>query len=411
MASQSLDALLRSDGDAVFDLSNDPFDTTFDLGTWDGPTLVRAIRESKAAELPWWKLDAMNKFVAQVFRAVNSRKDETVLKLLPGFLAQLALSHDRLRSSFPSDVLLSTTTMWDHIRGHIQDETPHMSRYSNSIFKTMLPNALHTLDWAEKEHLRCVLQVIAIGITSDPSTSITLISKDDDKVGAIGKCLEVPDFQTQEAAIQILLCVVPFLSGDTLATVLPTHIHHFWSQLLAPPTTVTRELRQYVMEFNWNGTSRFSAVLSLRVHSSIVTTTGYSAACELDLAWLDVGLFSITCPNKQCRHYEMSSTPPLEILLSNVQSVNFPASAVEGMMSLEMNFTCGMLTNLLHGEEISLATSEKVHKLVVVLEVDNTERANLFQVRTTTVINHRHPDAHPWPQYTSSHLPEILTCH
>ena len=119
MASQSLDALLRSDGDAVSDLSNDPFDTTFDLGTWDGPTLVRAIRESKAAELPWWKLDAMNKFVAQVFRAVNSRKDETVLKLLPGFLAQLALSHDRLRSSFPSDVLLSTTTMWDHIRGHI----------------------------------------------------------------------------------------------------------------------------------------------------------------------------------------------------------------------------------------------------------------------------------------------------
>ena len=85
----------------------------------------------------------------------------------------------------------------------------------------------------------------------------------------------------------------------------------------------------------------------------------------------------------------MSSTPPLEILLSNVQSVNFPASAVEGMMCLEMNFTCGMLTNLLHGEEISLATSEKVHKLVVVLEVDNTERANLFQVRTTTVINHR----------------------
>jgi hypothetical protein len=79
-------------------------------------------------------------------------------------------------------------------------------------------------------------------------------------------------------------------------------------------------------------------------------------------------------------------------------------------MRLVMNFTCDMLTNLLHGEEISLATSKKVHKLVVVLEVDSTERANLFQVRKTTVINHRHSDAHPWPQYTSSHMSKILTC-
>ncbi len=78
-------------------------------------------------------------------------------------------------------------------------------------------------------------------------------------------------------------------------------------------------------------------------------------------------------------------------------------------MRLEMNFTCGELTNILHGEEINLATSEKVHKLVVVLEVDNTERANLFEVRKTTVINHRHSDTHPWPQYTSSHMPIILT--
>jgi hypothetical protein len=109
-------------------------------------------------------------------------------------------------------------------------------------------------------------------------------------------------------------------------------------------------------------------------------------------------------------HNEMSSTPPLEIPLSNVQSVNYPASAVEGMMRMEMNFTCGELTKILHGEEINLATSEKVHKLVIVLEVDSTERANLFQVRKTTVINHRHPDAHPWPQYPSPHMPKIIAC-
>jgi hypothetical protein len=83
--------------------------------------------------------------------------------------------------------------MWGLIHNHIAEETPHLSRYSTSIFKTLLPNALHTLDWAEKEHLRCVLQVIAIGITSDPSTSIAIISKGNGRVEAIGKCLEVPD--------------------------------------------------------------------------------------------------------------------------------------------------------------------------------------------------------------------------
>jgi hypothetical protein len=48
-----------------------------------------------------------------------------------------------------------------------------------------------------------------------------------------------------------------------------------------------------------------------------------------------------------------------------------------------------MLTNLLHGEEISLDASEKVHKLVVVLEADSTDREKLFQVWKTTVIAHK----------------------
>ncbi len=337
----------------------------------------------------------MNKFIVLIFRAVKSRKDETVLRVLPGFLAQLTMAHERHRISFPNDVVISATIMWGLIHNHIADETPHLSRYSTSIFKTLLPNALHTLDWGEKEHLRCVLQVIAIGITS---TSIAIIFKGNGRVEAIGKCLEVPDFQTQEATIQILLCVVPYLPSDDLATVLPTHVHRHWSKLFTPPTTITRELRQYVMEFNWDKTSISLAVLSLRVHSSIVTTDGYSAECELNLTWLDVGSFSITCPNKQTNNYEKGSPFPLEIPLSSVQAFNFPVSTVEGVLHLELNFTCGMLTNLLHGEQTHHDSVDKVHKLVTVLETDDKARAMKFQVRIFNDITHQHPDASPRPQ-------------
>ena len=323
----------------------------------------------------------MNKFIVLVFRAVKSRKDETVLRVLPGFLAQLTMTHERHRISFPNDVVISATIMWDLIHNHIADETPHLSRYSTSIFKTLLPNALHTLDWAEKEHLRCVLQVIAIGITSDPSTSIAIISKGNGRVEAIGKCLEVPDFQTQEATIQILLCVVPYLPSDDLATVLPTHVHRHWSQLLTSPTTITRGLRQYVMEINWEKTNISSAVLSLRVHSSIVTTDGYRAECELNLTWLDVGSISITCPTKYTTNCEKGSPFPLEIPLSSVQAFNFPVSTMEGVLHLELNFTCGMLTNLLHGEQKHHDSVDRVHKLVTVLETDDKARAMKFQVR------------------------------
>jgi hypothetical protein len=144
------------------------------------------------------------------------------------------------------------------------------------------------------------------------------------------------------------------------------------------------------MEINWEKTNISSAVLSLRVHSSIVTTDGYSAECELNLSWLDVGSISITCPNKHTTNYEKGSPFPLEIPLSSVQAFNFPVSTMEGVLHLELNFTCGMLTNLLHGEQKHHDSVDRVHKLVTVLETDDKAREMKFQVReylTTVPIN------------------------
>jgi hypothetical protein len=73
-------------------LSDVPPDTVIDLGSWDGDGLANAMRGSKAAELPWWQLVPMDRFVALIFRALRTRKDDKVMRALAGFLAQLVRS-------------------------------------------------------------------------------------------------------------------------------------------------------------------------------------------------------------------------------------------------------------------------------------------------------------------------------
>ena len=63
-----------------------PSDTTIDLDSWDGIALVGAMRDAKAAEIPWWQLAPMNRFVSLIFGALQFRNDDEVLRFLPGFL-------------------------------------------------------------------------------------------------------------------------------------------------------------------------------------------------------------------------------------------------------------------------------------------------------------------------------------
>jgi hypothetical protein len=73
-------------------LSDVPPDTIIDLGSWEGEALANAMRGSKAAELPWWQLIPMDKFVALIFTAIGMRKDDQVMRSLTGFLAGFAMT-------------------------------------------------------------------------------------------------------------------------------------------------------------------------------------------------------------------------------------------------------------------------------------------------------------------------------
>ncbi len=51
-------------------LADVPSDTIIDLDSWDGIALVGAMRDAEAAEIPWWQLVPMNRFVSLIFRAL-----------------------------------------------------------------------------------------------------------------------------------------------------------------------------------------------------------------------------------------------------------------------------------------------------------------------------------------------------
>ncbi len=101
MTTPTLDSLLRQGGSVVYLLNDIPPSTTIDLGHWDGITLAAAMRSSKAAELPWWMMASVDRFVGLIFAATKLRKDEPVKRTMPGFLAQLSFCHTKHLSAFP----------------------------------------------------------------------------------------------------------------------------------------------------------------------------------------------------------------------------------------------------------------------------------------------------------------------
>jgi hypothetical protein len=380
--SPSLGSLLRQQGGSLLShLSDVPPDTVIDLGSWDGDGLANAMRGSKAAELPWWQLVPMDRFVALIFRALRTRKDDKVMRALAGFLAQLVRTHDRHRVSFPNEVKVSAGNVWALVLELLEDEAPILSKHTVSIFRTLLPNALNVLDWARQKLLRCVLQFTLVGLQSNPSVSSTVICSSNGRVEAIAKCLDFPDLQVQETAIQILLCITPFNNTpETISALLPVSFHPHWFQLLAAPTTLVHEVQEGLVVLNWDRTDRASTVLSLPVLGSITTTTGYSAECDLNLAWIDVGLYSITCRHKLSQ-IVWKGPPPLEIRLSNVCGVHFAVAAESAVLHLELQFSCDSLMSILYGEQTDRTNSSVVHKMTMQLGVKTTDQSTSFQER------------------------------
>jgi hypothetical protein len=366
----------------VYLLKDIPPSTTIDLGHWDGIALAAAMRSSKAAELPWWMMASVDRFVGLIFAATKLRKDEPVMRTMPGFLAQLAFSHTGHLSAFPLQVERSAVNMWGHILGVFNAECPTLSKHSMSIFRTLLPHALRVLVWAKQQLMRCVLQVVAFGLQCDHASPNTVISTNTGMVVAIGNCLSVPDFQIQQLGVHILLCMAPYLPADMLTSALPSVFRTHWSRLpTLPSLNNAGVVRGVLMSCNMDNTDRESAVLSLKVRNSIITTTGYSttgynAEHDLNIVWFDVGSYSITCEHGP----PQDDAEGVEILLSDVRALHFAESTESGVLHMELQFSCSFLAKVLYGEYTEAINRDLVHKFVAFLVVDSTDHGIALQV-------------------------------
>jgi hypothetical protein len=362
------------------------------------------MRNTKAAEIPWWQLAPMNRFVSLIFRALQVRTDDKVLRVLPGFLAQLASSHERLRLSFPEDVGTSAAIMWGLVLDFFMVQTPTLSQRSVLLYKALLPNALNILMEVRFELLRCVLRVVAVGLQRQPDSSAsgrfischiggveTLRQQQPDSsasgkfltrqisgVEALGQCFNFPDFEVQETALQILLRIAPILPYNYfVSTVLPSQVRGYWCQMATSPTDHIL-MRRVLTKFNWGKPLKTSAVLSLKVQNSAITTTGYRTEYDLRLAYFDLGLYTITCEYKVDQNGERGPYP-LEIPLKNVEGFSFAVSKKTALLRLELVFGNGLLINLLHGEEYDPADCSIMHKLTLQLEVESVKQRVSFQ--------------------------------
>jgi hypothetical protein len=82
--------------------------------------LVRTMRNQFA----WWFPKAVNRFVSLLFSAVDSRKDERVLRAaLPGFLVQLARVQHTHHKSTPKAVEASAATTWGLVLRSFESES------------------------------------------------------------------------------------------------------------------------------------------------------------------------------------------------------------------------------------------------------------------------------------------------
>ena len=232
-------------------------------------------------QFEWWCPKAVNRFVSLLFRAVDSRKDERVLRAaLPGFLVQLIRVQHTHYKSTPEAIEASAATTWGLVLRSFESETPTLSNLSVLLFKALLPSALSSLHWARGVHLRHVLQVIAVGLQfqHDPMVTCTVIENKIGTVLTIRKFLCYPDLGVQEAALQILLCMAS--CNFAVSWIIPDRILQHWHRMSTSPNDCIFR-RRVLMWFNRDKIIPSKAVLSVRVCSSVTTTPGFSAEFEL----------------------------------------------------------------------------------------------------------------------------------
>ena len=279
--SPSLDSLLRIDVHILPQLSYVPCNGLISLGSWDGLMLVKTMRWIMRNRFAWWRSIAVNRFVSLLFRAVDSRKDERVLRAaLPGFLVQLARVHHTRHKSTLEDVETSAATMWGLVLRSFESEAPTLSKLSVLLFKALLPSALSSLHWARRVHLRHVLQVLAVGLQfqHDPVATCTVIQNKTGTVLALRKSLSYPDFGVQEAALQILLCLAS--CNFAVSWVIPDAIRRHWHRMSTSPNDCIFR-RRVLIWFNRDKLVPTKAVLSVRACNSVTTTPGFSAEFDL----------------------------------------------------------------------------------------------------------------------------------
>jgi hypothetical protein len=357
--------------------------STLELGKFDSKSLVTAIKGIKSGELALKELKQMDVFLEILSNAIlsNPVPDVQVMSTLPLFLSSLASTLNRHREMHPKIVEESASKMWGFVRDLFDEGSSmgkHFSVHIVSILVEMLPHVFDIFDWArEKIHLlRDVCTLFVIATQCDPKEVTSVIDKGfRPKLGKIGSCVEVPDFQVQSLAIEILIRMKKYIPEELLKKTLPSQLRQHWPRLLKP-NTFCEEVRSVLNDYNSNKALHHpkTAVFSLKASNSVTTFEGSDAKFDLNLEWFDVGSSSITC---DADLKDGQGAEPLEFFFRNVRDAKF--SSESSVLSLELQFVCKELSRFLQEGCNGEIDERTIHFLTVKLRIDNEKVATTFK--------------------------------
>jgi hypothetical protein len=179
---------------------------------------------------------------------------------MPLFLSTLARTLDRHRPAHPEIVLECAGIMWRFVRKKlVKESTPMMgplcpvAPYAAPIFAHMLPYVFGVirLDRVRVHVVRDALTVFATAIACDQAAVVAAIVKAKlwDKLSAVAACIDVPDFDTQRTAIEILANLKDHIGEGAMMGFLPVRLHEHWPKL-CEPSTFCEEVRVTLTAYN-----------------------------------------------------------------------------------------------------------------------------------------------------------------
>ena len=237
------------------------------------------------------------------------------------------------------------------------------------IFIERLPLVFNIFDGPRERIglLRDVCIILVIAIQCHPEkVSSAIDTRFRHKLAKIGSCVEVPDFQIQSIAIEILKRMDKYIPEDTLKEALPSQLRRHWSRL-REPNTFWEQVRLVLNDYNSYEAVHHPqmAMFSLKARKSVTTFKGSKANFDLNLEWLDVGVSSITCTADL---KDGQDAEPMEFFFRNVRDAKFLSES--NVFSLELQFVCNELSYFLK-QGCNCETDEKtVHFLTVNLDID-----------------------------------------